>query len=339
VNRPRVTELSAASIALLASIAIGSVLILIVGASPGVVWWEMLARTASDPAQLGLAIYKATSLALAGLGVALALDVGLFNIGAEGQLTVGAIACAAAGAALPDGTPAVIAVPVCIIAAAAAGGAVGGLIGVLRVYRGAHEVITSIMLNEIIGALALWFGTTVLFRDGTVVSAPIIASAELPELPLGGSEANASVVLVAAMVAAMWWLRSRTTWGQAWRSVGRDPAAASCVGIGVGRVQILAMIGSGALAGMAAVNFVLGHEHAYENGLGRGVGFLAISAALLGRMHPVGIAIASALLGFLAAGGLAVNDLVPKELTEMLQGVVVLCVAASTVWVRRQVRR
>jgi simple sugar transport system permease protein len=101
-------------------------------------------------------------------------------------------------------------------------------------------------------------------------------------------------------------------------------------------VQILVMTGSGALAGLAAANFVMGHKHAFEEGLGRATGFLGISVALLGRSHPIGVAVAAILLAFLSAGGLAVGDLVPKELTEMLQGVVVLAVAAAGPWVRRR---
>src|SRR5690606_15011379 len=100
-------ELQAVAIALLASLAIGSLLMLIAGVSPGHVWWTMAARIASEPYELGQVLYKATALALCGLAVALALDAGLFNIGAEGQLTAGVLACGVLGAALPAGTPAV----------------------------------------------------------------------------------------------------------------------------------------------------------------------------------------------------------------------------------------
>jgi simple sugar transport system permease protein len=328
-------ELQAAAIAMLASIAIGSLLMLIAGKAPGHVWWAMVTRTASDPYLLGQVLYKATGLALTGLSVALALDAGLFNIGAEGQLTAGVLACALVGAALPAGTPSVIAIPLCVVAAAAAGGAVGWAIGALRVARGAHEVITSIMFNAIVAGLALYIGNRVIFRGGTTRGGAIAPGAELPQLGLGGSSANASLVIAALAVAALWWLRSRTTWGQAWRAVGQSPEAARTTGISVARVQILVMTGAGALAGLAAANFVMGHKHAFEEGLGRGTGLLGISAALLGRIHPVGVAVAALVLGFLSSGGLAVADLVPKELTEMLQGVVVLAVAAAGPWVRR----
>lgn len=331
-------ELAAASIALLASVAIGSLLMLIAGKAPGTVWWAMIERTVTDPYMLGQVLYKATALVLTGLAVSVALDAGLFNIGGEAQLTAGVLACAATGIALPASTPAVVAVPACVLAAAAAGGAVGALIGVMRVARGAHEVLTSIMLNAIVAGVGLWLGNTFLFTGGTTRSASIAPGAELPMLGLGGSAANASLALALGAVGLVWWLRGRTTWGQAMRAVGRNPEAARTLGIDVGRVRILAMTAAGALAGLAATSFVLGHKHAYEEGLGRGVGFLGISAALLGRNHPIGVAVAALVLGFLSSGGLAVADLVPKELTEMLQGVVVLAVAAAGPWVRRHSR-
>ncbi len=329
-------ELQAAAIALLASVAIGSVLMLIMGKAPGHVWATMVARTASDPYLLGQLLYRATGLTLTGLAVALALDAGLFNIGAEGQLTAGVLACAVIGAALPEATPAVIAIPVCLLASAAGGAAVGAAIGALRVHRHANEVIASIMLNAIVAGVTLWIGNEVLFRGGTTRGTSIVAGAELPQLGFSGSSVNASLVLAVLAVVAMWWLRSRTTWGQAWRAVGQDPEAARSVGISVGRIRILVMTGSGALAGLAAANFVMGHKHAFEEGLGRGTGLLGIAAALLGRMHPIGVAIAALVLGLLSTGGIAVAEMVPKELFEMLLGVVMLAVACAGPWVRRR---
>lgn len=329
-------ELTAAAIALLVSVAIGSALMLLVGKAPGHVWWLMISRTFSDEYLLGQLLYKATALALPGIAVAIALDAGMFNIGAEGQLTAGVLACAIVGVALPDATPAVLAVPVCLLAAAGAGGAVGATIGALRVYRGANEVITSIMFNAIVAGLALYVGNELLFRGGTTRGPTIVDGAQLPALGFGGSAVNASLFLVVLVIAGAWWLRSRSTWGQAWRAVGSDPDTASAAGFDVARVRILAMTASGALAGLAAANFVLGHKHAFEEGLGRGTGFLGVAAALLGRQHPVGIGVAALVLGFLSSGGLAVADTVPKELTEVLMGVVVLAIAGAAAWVRTQ---
>jgi simple sugar transport system permease protein len=332
-------ELEAAVIALLVTVAIGSALMLIVGASPGRIWGEMVSRTATEPYYLGQALYRATGLALCGLAVAVALDAGLFNIGAEAQLGAGVLVCALAGAALPADTPAIVALPLCVLAAAAGGAAVGASIGALRAWRDAHEVITSIMLNAIVAGLSLWIGNEWLFQGGTTRGPDIAPGAQLPQLPLEGSSANASLAIALVAVGLVWWLRSRTTWGVAWRAVGQDPAAARTVGISVARVQVFVMAGAGALAGLAATNFVMGHKYAFEEGLGRGTGILGISAALLGRTHPIGVLAASLVLGFLSAGGLVVGDKVPKELTEMLQGVVVLAVAGAGPWVARRSER
>jgi len=187
--------------------------------------------------------------------------------------------------------------------------------------------------------LALYAGNHALFRGGTTHGASIAPGAELPQLGFAGSSANVSLVLALACIGLVWWLRARTTWGYAWRAVGQDPEAAQATGIAVGKVQIWVMTGAGALAGLAATNFVMGHKHAFEEGLGRGAGLLGISAALLGRVHPVGVALAAFVLGFLSEGGQAVGREVPKELTEMLQGVVVLAIACAAPWVKRQWER
>ena len=322
-------------VALLASMAVGSTLMLIVGASPGHVWWQMLERVLTSRYQLGQVLYKATGLALTGLAVSIPLDAGLFNIGGEAQLGAGIFACALVGTALPAGTPAVLAIPACTLAAVGGGALIGWLIGVLRARRDAHEVITSIMFNAIVAGVVLVEGSAYVFQGGTTTGAPIVAGAQLPQLPLAGSAANVALFIAAGAVALVWWLRSRTTWGQAWLAVGRDPDAARSVGISVTRVQIAVMTGAGALAGLAATSFVMGHKHALEQGLGAGTGLLGIVAALLGRLSPVGVGLASLLLGFLSVGGLAVADLVPKELTEMLLGVVLLAVAAAAAWERK----
>ncbi len=335
MNRSVRLGLETAALALLVSIAIGSILMLVAGKSPGHVWWDMLIDTLGDPYRRGQLVYRATGLMLTGLSVSVALDAGLFNIGGEAQVTAGVLACSVVGTALPVTTPAILAIPACVIAAALAGAAVGASIGALKVVRNAHEVITSIMMNAIVIGLALFAGNHALFRGGTTHGASIAPGAELPHLGSSGSSANLSIVIALACVGLVWWLRERTTWGTAWRAVGADPEAASATGISVGKVRFYAMTGAGALAGLAAANFVMGHKHAFEEGLGRGYGLLGISAALLGRVHPVGVALATLVLGFLAEGGQAVGREVPKELTEMLQGVVVLAIACAAPWVKR----
>jgi simple sugar transport system permease protein len=191
------------------------------------------------------------------------------------------------------------------------------------------------MLNAIVIGFALYLGNRVIFRNGTTTGSAIVPGAELPQLGIGGSTANASIAIAVIAVAAVWWLRSQTRWGQAWRAVGQSPEAARTTGISVGKVQTLVMLGSGMLSGLAATNFVLGHKHAFEAGLGSGTGLTGISVALLGRMHPIGVVLAALVIGFVNVAGLAVGDLVPKELIEMLPAVVVLAAAAAGPWMRR----
>ena len=321
--------------ATLLTIAVGSLLMLAVGQSPAHVWAALLSRVVGDEYNLGQVVNRATTLTCTGLAVALALDIGLFNIAVEGQMTAGVVAAAVVGAALPPSTPSVLAITICLAAAAAAGGAVGGIIGVIKVARGAHEVISSIMMNALVAALALWLGNSMLFTQGTTRSAEIITAAQLPTIGTRGSAANAMAVVVLALALGLAWLRSATVWGQRWRLTGAAQTVAQTLGINIGRVKIMGLTASGAIAGLAAGNLVLGHHHAFEEGLGRGLGFLGIAVALVGRLHPIGIVVAALVLSTLSVGGLAVADMVPKELTEMLQAVVILAIAVAGPVVRR----
>jgi simple sugar transport system permease protein len=332
---PARRELLVVALAALLVLLLGSLLMLLFARSPAHVWLELLSGTLSDRSAVGQILYKATGFIFAGLAVSLALDVGLFNIAGEGQLVAGNLVAALVGLALPASTPAPIAVVLCLLAAASAGGTVGLGIGALRVYRGAHEVITSIMVNAILIGAALWLGNAVLFRGDGTRSAEIIASARLPSLGISGSSANLGLVLAVGAAVTLWLLRSRTRWGLWWRSAGENPIAAECAGVPVRKVRLLAMFASGALAGAAASSFVLGHKHAFEEGLGRGTGYLGIAVALLGRKHPLGIVAAAVMVALLSQGGLTVAKIVPKELTELLIGFSMIAVAVATAWVAR----
>jgi general nucleoside transport system permease protein len=331
-------ELAIAALALLLAAAAGSALIVATGESPIRVWSALIGRTLGHPYGIAQVLFKATPLVFTGLAVAVALRVGLFNIGVEGQMVAGLLACGVTGAALPDATPAAIALPSCLLAAAAAGGALGAATGALRAYRGAHEVIVSIMLNAIVIGIALWLGDVALFVGETTRTADVVAGARLPDLGVRGSPLSAAWPIAIAVAAAMAWLFARTRIGAAWRTVGAAPGAARAAGISVERAIVAAMATSGALAGLAAAHFVLGYKHAFEDGLGRNVGFLGIAVALVGRGHPGGVVAGALLLGLLSYGGLVVADLVPKELFDVLQGVIVLSVAAAAPLARRALR-
>jgi simple sugar transport system permease protein len=255
-------------------------------------------------------------------------------VGAEGQAVIGAFAAGVLGAALPAGTPALMAVPVCAAAAMAAGGAWGGLVGWLRARFGAHEVITSIMLNFIAIALANWLVADYLAEPETLHTAPIAEGARLSRLgawipALRGSAVNTAVFLVPVLVAAAWWLLYRTPAGHRLRSVGLAPRAAEASGVSPARVTTAAMALGGAMAGLVGVNFVQGYKGYFEDGFSGGVGFMGIAVAMLARGEPVGIVPAALLFGTLSQGGLAINALVPKELVDILVAVVVVAASAQ----------
>ena len=326
-------------VALLVSIVVGDLLILAVGQSPGAVYRLMLEGTWGNAYGFGQVLYKATTLICTGLAVAVGLRAGLFNIGAEGQLAAGGLGAALVGLALPAGTSALVAVPLCTIAALCAGGAVGFVPGVLRAKWGAHEVIATIMLNFIVLAFLSWTMSTRL-RVPETLHTPAIHAGALPRLAtwlpsFHGSAANASIVIALFAAILADWFLFRTRGGFELRAVGLQPDAAENAGISVGSMWIRALTISGALAGLGGINFVLGYEHYYEEGFATGAGFLGIAVALVGRSNPLGVVLAALFFATLSQGGLAINALVPKQMVDALQGVVILAMAASVPEVRR----
>ncbi len=329
-------------VALLLAAVVGDVLILIFGQSPGAVYRMLLEGTWGNAYGLGQVLYKATTLTFTGLAVAIGLRAGLFNIGAEGQIAAGAFVAALAGLMLPTGTPLIIALPVCLIAAALGGGVVGAVPGVLKARFGAHEVIVTIMLNFIVLALLSYVVADHLHVPETLHTPEINAGA-VPRLSAAfsafhGSAANATILIAIAVLVAVWWYLFRTRRGFELRAVGLQPEAAEYGGVKVGGVWLRALTLSGMIAGLGGLNYVLGYKHYYEEGFAGGSGFLGIAVALVGRSHPLGVMLAALLFATLSQGGLAVNALVPKEMVEVLQAVVIIAVAVSVPEVRRLLR-
>jgi general nucleoside transport system permease protein len=306
---------------LLLAMAVASTLILLYGESPVHVYGLILSRTWGDAYGLGQVVFRATPLVFTGLAIALTFRAGLFNIGAEGQLLLGSFATGIAAASLP----APLAIPAGLIAGAVGGGFLAGIAGVLRARFRAHEVITTIMLNFIASALVLWAGREAFFLPETVHTAPV--TARLPSLAfLFGPGTSASVAFFLALAAAVGChlFLFRTRPGFELRAFGKSPLAAEAGGVGAGRTIILAMTASGALAGLVGAGTVLGYKGYFEEGMGSGAGFMGIAVALLARNHPLAVIPAALFFGTLAQGGLAANALVPKEIIEVIQAVLIL---------------
>lgn len=326
-------------LALLLALVAGDLLILAFGESPAAVYRLLVDGTWGNAYGIGQVLYKATTIAFTGLAVSLGLRAGLFNIGAEGQLAAGGFAAALAGLALPAGTPAVVAVPLCLAAAAIGGGLVGAVPGALKARFGAHEVIVTIMLNFIVLAL-LNYAVAAHLRVPETLHTPEIRAGGVARLgdALGafrGSAANFTILAAAAAALAVGWFLFRSRAGYELRATGLQPDAAESAGVRVPRVWLGAMALSGALAGLGGVNFVLGYKRYYEDGFAGGAGFLGIAVALVGRNHPLGVILAALFFATLSQGGLAINSLVPKQMVEVMQGIVILAVAVSVPEVRR----
>ena len=329
-------------VALLLAAVVGDLLILSFGQSPGAVYRLLLDGTWGNAYGFGQVLYKATTLVFTGLAVALGLRAGLFNIGAESQLAAGGFCAALVGLLLPPGIPALLCLPVYVLAAALGGGAVGAVPGWLKARFGAHEVIVTIMLNFIVLALLNYLTSTKLHVPDTLHTAEIRSGqlARLADLSpaFQGSAANMAIVLAVLAMIGLWWFLFRTRRGFELRAVGLQPQAAEYGGIDVGAVTWRALALSGAIAGIGGLNYVLGYKHYYEEGFATGAGFLGIAVALVGRSHPIGIGLAALLFATLSQGGLAVNALVPKQMVDVLQAVVILAVATSVPEVRRLLR-
>jgi simple sugar transport system permease protein len=332
-----------ALVALLVAAVVGDILILTFGQNPGSVYRLLLDGTWGNAYGFGQVLYKTTTLTFTGLAVAVGLRAGLFNIGAESQLAAGGFLAALAGLVLPAGLPALATLPVYLVAAAAGGAIVGGIPGALKAKFGAHEVITTIMLNFIVLALLNYLTAAHLKVEGTLHTPEIHAGA-LPRLSsmidaFHGSAANVVLFLAFVTAAAVSWFLFRTRRGFDLRATGLQPAAAEYGGVNVGGVWWRTMMLSGSLAGIGGLNYVLGYKHYYEESFASGAGFLGIAVAIVGRNHPLGVVLAAFVFATMSQGGLAVNAVVPKQIVDVLQAVVIIAVAALVPEVRRLVRR
>jgi ABC-type uncharacterized transport system permease subunit len=283
---------------------------------------------------------EATPLLLGGLAIGLAFRSGLFNIGGQGQLIMGAICATLVGFTVEG--PIVVAAVLAVLGGIVGGALYGALVGVLKARTGAHEVIVTIMLNYVAVSFLVWVISTDAVRDHErrePLSRPVSEAAELPRLlswlPEGGGSLrlHAGLLLAIAAVFFCWWLLNRSTLGFELRTVGANPAAARTAGMSVGKSQIMAMLISGGLMGIVGASQVLGTanaNNALTPSIDAGLGFTAITVALLGRASPTGTVFAALLFGALQAGGRAMqaSSGVSIEIVTVIQALIVLFVAA-----------
>lgn len=275
-----------------------------------------------------------TPYIFAGLAVALGFRVGLFNIGVEGQLYIGA-ATAVTAAIFLKGLPTIVHVPVSMLAGFIGGGLWGFVPGLLKATTGGHEVINTIMMNYIAFRLSefLLRGPLKNPEGFTPVSAPIEKSAHLLrffEPPIRFHIGFFIALLVAYLV---YLLLFKTTWGYTLRTVGANPRGAKYAGMNIMKSTVLAMVLSGGLAGLAGANEVMGVNHNLALAFSSGYGFDAIALALLGNSHPVGVVLSSILFGFLKNGAIQMqlSAGVPIDIIAILQAFILAFIAAPAI--------
>ncbi len=346
-------------LAVIAAFLVGAVIILLLGDDPLRAYGLLLTSSFGSLRDVAWMLHYATPLIFTGLAVAVAFRCGLLNIGAEGQLYIGAFAAAWVGikfggvttTMVGGGTawadlPAVVLIPLCMLAAMAAGGFWAAIPGVLKARFGSHEVINTIMLN-FIGIALTGYLTQYYYKvpgDAIQQTAHIGEAAYIPQLnqflpfithdvPL-----NVAFLLAIVMCVVVYVFLWKTKWGYELRAVGESATAAEYGGISANKQIVVAMTFSGILAGMVGIGEVLGNRHNFESGFSADWGFLGIAVALLGRNHPVGVLIAALFFGILLRGEIFVDAFTPrvsKDLGWVLQAIIILFVACFQIYARR----
>ncbi len=277
-------------------------------------------------------LFAATPLILTGLAVALGFRAGLFNIGVTGQMLIGGMAAIWVG--LHITLPGFLHIPLALLAAILGGAIWGGISGFLKARTGAHEVITTIMLNFIALFLVEFLLKTPAFQDpsrNNPISEQLPPSARFPEI--FGSDYRVTIGLLIAVAAVFFvnWLLFRSSWGFEFRAVGFNPIASRYAGMKVAGLYVLVMAISGGLAGVAGANQVMGlSPYQVTTAFAGTIGFDAIALALLGRSHPVGVLWAAMLFGALKAGGRSMQAAaqIPLELVSVIVALIIVFIAA-----------
>jgi simple sugar transport system permease protein len=341
-------------LAILFGMLIASVIILVIGRNPLDVYGVMVRFSLTRTDSLFSILFKATPLMFAGLAVAISFKAGLFNIGVEGQYYVGAFCAALVGFSL-KGLPMVVHLPLALLAAMVGAMAWALVPILLKLRRGAHEVITTIMMNYIASALLLYLINDV-FRDPAQIGTPrvrtpdVALSARIPSLgPLlarvglhGSDVEKVNLLLVGGILLAvvLTYFLSRTRFGYEVRAVSFNPLAAEAAGIPNARTRFEMFMLSAAIAGLAGLNDILGFFGYLDIDFPKGLGFLGISVALLAKNNPLGVILAALLFGFLDRGAAGVQFFaqVPKETIVILQAIIILAIVVAYELLTRYVR-
>ncbi len=350
-------------IAVIFALLVGAIVIMLIGENPVFVYKTLFSNAIGNRDGWGNVLFRATPLIFTGLTVAFAFRCGLFNIGGEGQMYIGSFLATWVGFTFTN-LPAFILIPLCILAAAAGGALWAAVPGILKAKTGVHEVIVTIMMNWIAASLTFFLvlkfkapATEAMIAAGVKQMIPhtseIAQAARLPRLYAifkflnidfpAYNQVNISFFIAIGVAILAYYILWKTNLGYEIRAVGYSPLAAEYGGISVAKNIILAMVISGAFAGLVGTNEVMGYKYRWRPEIFTGLGFNGIAVALLGKNHPLGVVLAAILFGILNYGGSIVNIFtegrIPRELIMILQAVIVIFVVISDEVVKRLIRQ
>ena len=325
-------------VAILTAFVVGAVMLLTAGINPLVAYSTLVHSIFGAPKYLAWSVVYATPLIFTGLSVAFSFRTGVFNIGAEGQFVVGTLAAACVGI-LAD-FPSIIEIPLCILAAVAAGAIWGILVGYLKVKWGINEVLSMIMFNWIAYYLSNYMvNLSILHKEGGGEATKDIAESAKLVFPQAVTQylcprSNAGIFLALIAVAVVYLIIEKTTLGYKLKAVGFNRHAAEYAGIQVSRAIMTAMAISGALAGMAGALQLMGNSFRVPQFAGQeGYGFEGITVALIGSSNPIGVFFAALFYGAMKYGSMKLTIVdAPAEIVDIIMGTIVFFIAISHVF-------
>lgn len=319
---------------LLSALLVAALVIHLLGESPVESMKILIDSAVINPEGLGYTLFYASTFVFTGLAVSIAMKAGLFNIGAEGQMYFGGLGLTLAVLAFDATLSPWLMIPLAMLGAAVFGALWAFLPGYLQAKRGSHVVVTTIMFNFIAASLMNFLIVKYLLPEGeqNPASRVFAESAALPTLNawfpfFGDTPLNIGFLVAIAALVIYGVVVSRSTWGYQLRATGLNQHAAHYAGVRISRMIIVAMLISGALAGLASVNSIMGSTHYLSLNFPAGAGFIGIAIALMGRQHPVGIFLSSVLFGALIQGGFDLSlekPNIPVETFVFIQGLIIL---------------
>ena len=319
---------------LLSALLVAALVIYLLGESPVESLGILVNSAVINPEGLSYTLFYASTFIFTGLSVSIAMKAGLFNIGSEGQLYIGGLGLTAAMLALDRVLPAWLLIPAAMTGSALFGALWAWLPGYLQARRGSHIVVTTIMFNFIAASLMNFVIVKYLIPEGqqNPASRVFADAGAMPRLNawfpvLGDTPLNVSFLLAIAALAVYGVMVWRSAWGYQLRATGLNQHAAHYAGVSISRMIIVAMLISGALAGLGAVNSIMGSTHYLSLNFPAGAGFVGIAIALMGRQHPVGIFLSAVLFGALIQGGFDLSlekPNIPQETFIFIQGLIIL---------------